>query len=164
MKLFYKTILVGLGATLFIDFWKLIISHFEINSRGILFLGRWLAYVSEGQLFHNTIIQTPKIEYERIYGLIGHYCIGVIFAFLLPSFYGNKWFSNPKILPAITVGIVSLLPPIFIVQPLFGFGIAFSRIPHSPQYLLNIIIIHLVYGIGLYLTVLVMKRIKLFNQ
>ncbi|MEE9362237.1 MAG: DUF2938 family protein [Cellulophaga sp.] len=164
MKPLYKTVLVGLGATLFIDFWKLIVSNFEIKSRGVLFLGRWLAYTSEGQFFHNTIIQTTSVEHERFYGLIGHYCIGVTFAFLLPSFYSEKWFSNPKIFPAITVGLVSLLPPIFIVQPLFGFGIAFSRIPHSSQHLLKIFIIHKVYGIGLYLTALAMKRIKLYNQ
>jgi hypothetical protein len=164
MKILYKTILAGLGATLFIDFGKLIASYFEIKSRGLLFLGRWLAYTSEGQFFHNSIIQTPSVESEKFYGLIGHYCIGVMYAFLLPLFYGNKWFENPKILSAVTVGLVSLLPPIFIIQPLFGFGIAFSKLPHPSQYLLKVFIIHLVYGIGLYLAAIAMKRIKIINQ
>jgi hypothetical protein len=164
MKTLYKIILVGLGATLFIDFWKLLLVCCDIKTRGVLFLGRWLGYASDGQFLHNTIIQAPSLEYEKPLGLLAHYCIGVLFAFLLPLFYGNKWLSNPKILPAITVGLVSLLPPIFIIQPLFGFGIAFSKIPDSSQHLLKIFIIHLIYGIGLYLTAIVLRRIKLFNQ
>ncbi|AUP78326.1 DUF2938 family protein [Flavivirga eckloniae] len=147
MRIVYKAILVGLGATLFIDFWKLIASFFEIQSRGVLFLGRWFAYTLEGQFFHNTIIQTPNAENERLYGLIGHYCIGVVFAFLLPLFYGSKWFCNPKVLTAIAVGLVSL----------------FSKIPDSSQHLLKVFIIHLIYAIGLYLTATALRRIKLFN-
>lgn len=164
MKIVYKTILVGIGATLFIDFCKLIAGLFEIQSRGVLFLGRWLAYTSNGQFLHNTIIQTPSIENEKNYGLIGHYFIGAIFAFLLPLLYGSKWFSKPELLPPIIVGIVSLLPAIFIIQPLFGFGIAFSKLPNSTQYLLKIFIIHIVYGFGLYLSARLIERIKLFKR
>ncbi|WP_452599731.1 DUF2938 family protein [Pontimicrobium sp. MEBiC01747] len=164
MKIVYKTILVGLGATLCIDFWKLIASFFEMKSRGVLFLGRWLVYTSKGQFLHNTIIQTPSVENEMFFGLIGHYSIGVIFAFLLPLVYGYKWFSNPTLLRAIIVGLISLLPPIFIIQPLFGFGIAFSKIPNASQYLLKVFIIHLIYAIGLYLTTKALQRIKYFNQ
>lgn len=164
MKIVYKTILVGIAATLFIDFCKLIAGFFEIQSRGVLFLGRWLAYASNGQFFHNTIIQTPSVENEKIYGLIGHYLIGVIFAFLLPLLYGRKWFSKPTVFPSFIVGIVSLLPAIFIIQPLFGFGIAFSKLPNSSQYLLKIFIIHIVYGFGLYLSVMLIEKIKLFKR
>lgn len=164
MKIVYKTILVGMGATLFIDFWKLIASFFEIKSRGILFFGRWLAYALEGQFLHNTIIQTPSANNEAFYGIIAHYGIGVIFAFLLPLIYSNKWLSKPTLLPAITVGLISLLPPIFIIQPLFGFGIAFSKIPDASQYVLKVFIIHLIYAVGLYLIAKALQRVKYFNQ
>ncbi|UNY98590.1 DUF2938 domain-containing protein [Zhouia spongiae] len=163
MKTVYKTILAGIGATLFIDFWKFIASFFEIRSRGVLFLGRWLAYIIEGQFSHHTIVQTPSAENERFYGLFGHYFIGVIFSFLLPLLYGSKWFSKPTLLPSIMVGLVSLLPAVFIMQPLFGFGIVFSKIPDSSQHLLKVFIIHLIYAIGLYLIAIALKRIKLFN-
>ncbi|MEY8869020.1 DUF2938 family protein [Meridianimaribacter flavus] len=164
MKIVCKTILVGIAATLFIDFWKLIAVFFEIQSRGVLFLGRWLIYISNGQFLHDTIIQTPSVENEKIYGLIGHYLIGVIFAFLLPLLYGRKWFSKPTLLPSFIVGIVSLLPAIFIIQPLFGFGIAFSKLPNSSQYLLKVFIIHIVYGFGLYLSAMLIEKIKLFKR
>lgn len=42
MKIVYKAILVGIAAPFFINFWKLIVSFLEIQSRGVLFLGRWL--------------------------------------------------------------------------------------------------------------------------
>ncbi len=146
-----KIILVGIGATFAIDCWTSLLSLFGVKSHGIIFLGRWLAYLPEGKYFHHTIIQTTPAANELIIGMIAHYCIGIGFAFLLKALYGKNWFEKPAIMPAIVIAVVTLVAPIFILQPALGFGIAFSKMPQPGILLFKICVIHLVYGLGLYL-------------
>lgn len=147
-----KIILIGTGATVAIDCFTYIISLFGHKPRGILFVGRWLAYFPKGKFFHNTIIETPSIVNELIIGRITHYSIGILFAFLLVKVYGGKWLEKPRLFPAIIIAMITLITPFFILQPALGFGIALSNMPHQIPLLIKTLLIHLVYGIGLYLS------------
>lgn len=153
-----KTILIGVGATLAIDCFTFIISLFGNSPRGILFVGRWLAYIPKGKFFHNTIIQTPSIANELIIGRVAHYCIGITFAFLLVIIYGEKWISKPRLYPAMIIAIITLITPIFILQPALGFGIAFTNMPHQLHLLTKTIIIHAIYGFGLYFSAVLLNN------
>ena len=86
----FKAVLIGVGATFTIDCFTFIISLFGNSPRGILFVGRWLAYMPKGKFLHHTIIETPSIANELIIGQIAHYCIGITFAFLLVKIFGIR--------------------------------------------------------------------------
>lgn len=117
-------------------------------------------YAVNGKYFHNTIMQTPALNHEFLTGMLAHYSIGVAFAFFLLAVYRRTWIEQPRIIPALVIGFISLLIPVFIVQPLLGFGIGFSKLQKGSILLAKISSIHLVYGIGLYLTALLTARIS----
>lgn len=147
-----KTILVGIGATFAIDIFTFIVSLFGSNPQGILFVGRWLAYLPKGIFFHKNIIETPSIANELIIGRIAHYSIGIVFAFLLLAMFGKKWLTKPTLVPALAIAFITFVFPIFILQPALGFGIAFSNRPEQGQLIMKSLLIHLVYGFGLYIS------------
>ena len=157
----FKTILIGVGATFTIDCFTFIISLFGNSPRGILFVGRWLAYMPQGKFLHHTIIETPSIANELIIGQIAHYCIGITFAFLLVKMFGEKWLSKPTLHPAFIIAIVTLIIPVFILQPALGFGIAFSNMPQQIHLLTKTVVIHTIYGFGLYFSAVVLNSITL---
>jgi len=155
------TVVVGIMGTLVIDCWTLLLNSFGVGSRGLLFLGRWIMYLPEGKFFHNTIIQTTSIANELSAGRIAHYCIGIAFTFLLIAIYRKQWIMKPRVMPAIYIGLISLFIPLFVLQPMLGFGIAFSKLPNAGSLFLKTLSIHLVYGLGLYISarfILFLKR------
>ena len=157
----FKAVLIGVGATFTIDCFSFIISLFGNSPRGILFVGRWLAYMPQGKFLHHTIIETPSIANELIIGQIAHYCIGITFAFLLVKMFGEKWLSKPTLHPAFIIAIVTLIIPVFILQPALGFGIAFSNMPQQIHLLTKTVVIHTIYGFGLYFSAVVLNSITL---
>nr|WP_202899843.1 DUF2938 family protein [Kordiimonas gwangyangensis] len=62
----------------------------------------------------------------------------------------------PTPLPALAVGIGSIIAPFFIMQPAFGFGFAASRTPAPWKARLKSLVTHTVFGMGLYLTALLL--------
>jgi hypothetical protein len=145
-----KTIAVGIGATLAIDIWVSLLKIFKIKSLDYKYVGRWIGNIPKGKYFHNKIQDTPPIAHELILGWTVHYLIGITFAFILVTVYGVSWLDKPTFLPAIIIGLITAAGPFFIMQPAFGFGIASSKL-HRPNLLrLKSLGTHLIYGIGLY--------------
>lgn len=154
----YRTMSIGIGATVIVDIFTFIVSLFTEKSHGIQFIGRWIAYLFKGRVYHNTIIETPPFQNEIIIGWVTQYIIGVLFAFVLILLYSKKWLFNPQFIPALIIGCGTLAFPIFVLQPVLGFGVAFSNITNSERLLIKIISIHIVYGTGLYLTAFILKK------
>lgn len=159
-----KTMVVGIGATATVDGFTYLLSLFTHKGHGILYLGRWVAYIFEGQFVHNTIRETPSIANELLIGWLTHYTMGIAFAFALVFVFGKQWLSSPSFLPATIIGNVTLFLPICILQPALGFGIAFSRMPHAPFLLIKILLIHAVYAIGLYWVAIAVNRFEKSKQ
>lgn len=154
-----KTVLIGVGATFAIDCFTFIVSLFGSATRGILFVGRWMAYMPKGTFLHDTIIETPPVANELMIGQIAHYCIGITFTFLLVKIFGKKWLSKPTLIPAMVIALVTLLIPVFILQPALGFGIAFSNMPQQIHLIIKTIAIHTIYGFGLYFSAVFLNKI-----
>lgn len=154
-----KTVLIGVGATFAIDCFTFIVSLFGSATRGMIFVGRWLAYMPKGTFLHDTIIETSPAANEQLLGQIAHYCIGVTFAFLLVKMFGEKWLSKPTWRPAFVIALVTLLIPVFILQPALGFGIAFSNMPEQIHLIIKTIAIHTIYGCGLYFSAVFLNKI-----
>ena len=154
-----KTIAIGIGATLAIDIWVSILKLFKIKSLDYKYVGRWIGNFPKGKYFHNKIQDTPPIPHELIIGWTIHYLIGITFAFITVAVYGISWLEKPSILPAIIVGLITAAGPFFIMQPAFGFGIASSKLPKPNLLRLKSFGTHLIYGIGLYLSAIMLNKI-----
>jgi hypothetical protein len=154
-----KTLLIGIGATLTIDIWASFLKLFKIKSLDYKYVGRWIGNFPKGKYFHNKIQDTPPIPHELIIGWTVHYLIGITFAFILVAVYGISWLDKPSILPAIIIGIITAAGPFFIMQPAFGFGIASSKLANPNLLRLKSLGTHLIYGIGLYLSAILLNEI-----
>ncbi len=159
MDIILKTILTGIGGTLSLDLWVFILRQFKIKSLDYRFVGRWLGHMLKGKFFHENIMTTPSIKNEALIGWIVHYSIGISFACLLVVLFGKNWLDAPTLYPAILIGIATVTAPFFIMQPAFGFGIASSKLPNSNLLRVRSVLTHSVYGIGLYVTAFLLKKI-----
>lgn len=151
--------LVGIGATLVMDIYTFVLKLFNINSLDYRLVGRWISKFSEGKFFHENIVKASPEKYEVFIGWTAHYLIGISFAILLVMVMGMKWLENPTILPALIIGIVTIIAPFFIMQPAFGFGIAASNLPNPNILRIRSLLTHSVYGIGLFVSAYIINYI-----
>ena len=144
-------VLVGLGATLLIDLWALLLRRaFSIPSLNYCLLGRWVLYIPGGKIVHESITATPQKPHECTVGWVTHYLIGTAFALLFVLLVSENWLARPTLLPALAFGIATTLVPFFTLQPSFGLGIAASRTHNPNKARLKSLTTHAVFGVGLY--------------
>lgn len=145
-------VLVGLGATLFIDLWALFLRRaFSIPSLDYCLLGRWVLYLPDGTLVHESIGANPRKPHECTVGWTTHYLIGTAFALLFVLLASGSWLERPTLLPALAFGIATTLVPFFTMQPAFGLGVAASKTPNPNKARLKSLMTHTVFGVGLYI-------------
>ena len=149
-----RTILIGVGATLVMDAWAFLLRQFGIPSLNFAFLGRWIGHLAQGQLMHERIAGATPVRGELLMGWCAHYSLGITFAALLLSTFGLKWARSPSLLPALLIGIVTVLAPLLILQPALGAGIASSKTATPLFNSMKSLVTHTVYGFGLYLAAL----------
>ena len=158
MQLIFYGILMGVGATLFMDAYAVILKRFfNIPSLDYRLLGRWISNFRKGIFFHKSILQTEPVTNERLLGWMAHYGIGITFAILLLLIWGVDWLENPTLFPAIFMGVGTTVAPFFMMQPAFGFGIAASKTPNPRIARIRSLCTHLIYGIGLYFSALLIR-------
>ncbi|MFN8090812.1 MAG: DUF2938 domain-containing protein [Vicinamibacteria bacterium] len=145
------SVLVGGGATLVMDAWLLFLRRaFGVRTLDYAMLGRWLAHVPRGTFVHESIAKAAPVRGERALGWCAHYGIGIAFAALLLGLTGVEWVRTPSLPPALGIGLLTVLAPLFVLQPALGAGIASSRLPNPNASRLRSVATHAVYGLGLY--------------
>jgi hypothetical protein len=151
MDYFACILLTGIGATATTDLWSIVRQRlFCVASPNYGLVGRWIAWIPRGQLFHEPISATPPVHGERAIGWLFHYLIGIAFAALLPALWGPEWIRQPTLLPALMVGIGTVAAPFLMMQPAMGAGVAASRTPRPAPARLQSLITHAIFGLGLY--------------
>nr|WP_227998137.1 DUF2938 domain-containing protein [Pseudoalteromonas sp. SANK 73390] len=162
MESLIQVILVGIGATLIMDLWALLLKiSFGIPSLNYGMVGRWGVYLTKGKVFHDGIMRTPPVIGENMLGWIAHYVIGIIFAILLFLVLGEKWLESPTLVPALVAGIITIVFPFFIMQPCFGMGVAASKLPEPNTLRFRSLLAHLSFGVGLYISAKLMMVLPL---
>ncbi len=152
-------LLIGLGATLVMDLWALLLKRvFHIPSLSYCLVGRWLRHMPEGRFKHASIGAAAPKPRECAVGWIAHYLIGAIFAVALVALAPAEWLQRPTLWPALLFGLVTVAVPFLIMQPSFGFGIAASKTPNPGQARAKSLLTHAVFGIGLYLSASILSR------
>ena len=155
-------VLVGLGATLLIDLWALVLRRgFNIPSLSYCLLGRWLLHMPSGTLVHRSIVAAQPKARECPVGWVAHYLIGTVFALMFVIVAPERWLEQPTLLPALAFGAATTLVPYLIMQPSFGLGVAASKSPNPAPARLKSLMTHTVFGVGLYVWALLLSPIVL---
>lgn len=149
-----RALLIGAGATLVMDLWALLLRRFGIPSLDFALLGRWIGHLRRGRWLHPSIAKAEPVRGERLLGWSAHYAIGISFASLLVAAFGLTWARSPSPGPALFIGVVTVLAPLFVLQPALGAGIASSKTPRPLFNCLKSLATHTVFGAGLYLAAL----------
>jgi hypothetical protein len=159
LELVVSGVLIGLGAAALMDVWSLVLRRgFGVTTLDYGLLGRWIGHLAHGQVRHERIGSSQPVRGERVIGWTAHYAIGITFAFVLLAIVGPSWIQAPTLLPALVVGLVTIIAPWLVMQPSMGAGIAGSRTPAPGATRLRNLGTHTVYGVGLYLSALVLAQ------
>ncbi|OZG72182.1 hypothetical protein BTA51_17700 [Hahella sp. CCB-MM4] len=149
------SLLIGIGATAVMDIWGLLLKVcLDIPSLSYGMVGRWIAHIPRGKLIHQGIAKSEAMAGETAIGWIIHYMTGIIFAAALLLIWGLEWAANPTLMPAIMVGVTTVVFPYFVLQPCLGAGIASRLLPEPNIARVKSLTTHLVFGTGLYLSAL----------
>jgi len=144
-------VVVGVGATLLMDAWNLMLKRaFGIRSLDYCLLGRWIRHMPTA-FRHVSIAAAAKRRGECGVGWVAHYSIGVSLAMVFVLFPAGDWLMRPTLLPALLFGLVTVIFPLFVLQPALGLGIASSRAANPLQARAKSVATHVVFGLGLYL-------------
>ena len=154
-------VLIGSGATFVTDVWAIFLNRgFKIPLPNWGMVGRWFGHFPQGRFKHENIAVATPVRGERTIGWVAHYAIGITFAALLLSITGISWASDPSLLPALMLGVATVVAPFFILQPGLGFGIAAAKMPNPAIMRLRSLASHTVFGIGLYLSAVFLSFFK----
>lgn len=155
MTIFYTitgVVFIGIGATIIMDIWLLFLKRMGVQTLNFAFIGRWVGHLFRGRFAHASIGKAQPIPGELILGWLTHYAIGVVFAGLLVCVNGLSWMNTPSLLPAVLIGMSTVVAPLFVMQPAMGSGFAASKTPTPLRNCLRSVVNHTVFGLGLYLS------------
>jgi hypothetical protein len=159
--LLLRGVVIGLAGAALMDAWSLVLRRrFGVPTLDYALLGRWIGHIPRGQFFHERIASAAPVPWERPLGWVAHYSIGVAFAFLLIGIWGPDWLRAPTLLPALLVGLGTIVAPWFVMQPAMGVGIAGSRSLNPRATRLRNLGTHTVYGVGLFLSAIALSMLR----
>lgn len=151
IELIVRSMLIGAGATLTMDAWAAVLQRLGVPSLNFALLGRWIGHIPEGRWLHESIARAAPVRGELLLGWGAHYSIGITFAVLLLAIQGLGWARSPSLAPALLIGVVTVVAPLFILQPALGAGIASWKTPTPVFNCVKSLVTHTVFGVGLYL-------------
>jgi len=147
-----RVALIGIGATAIMDVWLLLLKRLHVPTLNFALLGRWIGHLFRGQWKHEAIARATPLKGELALGWFVHYATGIAFAALLIAVYGRTWTSDPRLLPALAVGVATVVAPLFVLQPAMGAGIASCKTAAPLMNSLRSLLNHSVFGAGLYVS------------
>lgn len=157
-----RTVLAGIGATAVMDTWALLMKRvFGIPTSDWGLVGRWVGHFPRGRFRHDSIAKAAPIRGEAAIGWTTHYLTGIAYAALSLALFGSAWTQAPTLVPALLLGVGTIVAPFFIMQPGMGAGIAASRTPKPVAARLRSLMNHAVFGAGLYVSWLALAWIAL---
>ncbi|WP_337181365.1 DUF2938 domain-containing protein [Shinella sp.] len=158
MELVVKGVAIGLGATVLMDVWAVLLWKASVQPRpNWAPVGRWFWHLKNGTVFHDDIGRAEPYANEQALGWIGHYAVGILYGVVLAMIVGGGWFAAPTFLPAWIFGIVTVGAGWFLLQPGLGIGVAASRLPNANTVRVLNLVAHTVFALGLYGTALLLR-------
>jgi len=144
-------ILMGLGATLAMDIWAVLLGRAGVTARPNWAMpGRWLGHLFRGRVFHEAIGDAAPVERELPLGWAFHYGVGVVYGVALAVIMGPAWLAAPTFLPAWVFGLITIAAGWFLLAPGMGLGWALARAPNPWKTRGLGLAAHTVFGLGLW--------------
>lgn len=160
MEIVLLTVALGVGATLFLDLWSMVQQRvLGIAAPDYALVGRWISYFPRGRFTHPSIAKAAPMSGERALGWLAHYAVGVSFAAILLVIAGPQWLAAPTLIPALLVGVASVVAPYLLMQPAMGLGFAASKAPKPWTARARSFAAHAMFGLGLYVAALVIAQV-----
>ncbi len=156
-----QAVSIGIGATLLMDVWILLLKRLGIPTLNFMLLGRWVGHMPRGCWAHDGIAKAAPVKGELALGWLVHYVTGIGFALVLAWLAGPNWIQAPTLLPALAFGIGTVVVPFLVMQPAMGAGIASSRTATPHRNRLRSLANHAVFGLGLYVAALAASYLTL---
>jgi hypothetical protein len=158
MDLLVKGVVIGIGATVLMDIWAVLLwKAFGQARPNWAPVGRWFWHLKNGTVFHDDIGKAEPYANELALGWIGHYAVGILYGVILALIVGSAWFAAPTFLPAWILGIVTVGAGWFLLQPGLGIGVAASKLPNANKVRALNLVSHTVFALGLYGTALLIR-------
>ena len=155
MELLLKGVVIGIGATVLMDIWAMVLwKAFGQARPNWAPVGRWFWHLRNGVVFHEDIAKAEPYAHELALGWLGHYAVGILYGVVLALLVGDVWFAAPTFLPAWILGIVTVGAGWFLLQPGLGIGFAASKLPNANMVRVLNLVAHTVFALGLYGTAL----------
>jgi hypothetical protein len=160
LELLMRALLMGGAGAAMMDAWSFFLRRtFHIATLDYRMLGRWIGHFPKGRFFHERIGAASPVSGEALLGWAAHYTIGIAFALLLLASAGLDWAESPTAPAPLAVGLGTIVAPWFVMQPAFGAGIAGSKTAQPWAGRARNLGTHLVFGIGLYLSALLLAAL-----
>lgn len=157
MSLIIDGIVIGIGATIALDIWGIILGSLPGQSKPDWGpVGRWVWHLKDGKLFNNTIDDLTPYKHELTLGWAFHYVIGIIYGVIFALYGGDNWFADPTFIPVWVWGIITLGAGWFILQPGLGLGFAASKLLNAWTVRILGLIAHTIFALGMYGTALLL--------
>ena len=154
--------LIGLLGTALADLWAETQKRLlKVPTPSWPMVGRWVAHLRHGQFTHDSIAKASPVPGEALLGWATHYVIGVLYAGLLLAIFGIGWAHSPTLLPALAIGIGTLVAPFFILQPGMGAGVLARRTPNLKVARLRSLAAHTAFGVSLFVAALLLNGLGL---
>ncbi len=151
--------LIGAGATAVLDGWLMLLKRLGVPGSSFALIGRWVGHLASGRVVHASIAKATPVAHELALGCLTHYAVGIVFAGLLVALNGWPWTREPSLLPALMLGVATVVMPLFVMQPAMGAGFAGSRTSAPLKNGLRSLANHAVFGCGLYLAAATLARV-----
>lgn len=156
--------IAGMGATLLMDLWLLLLKRAGVATLDFALLGRWVGHLLlHARLAHPSIRAAAPLAGETLLGWLTHYAVGIGFALPLLLLDGGGWLQQPRLLPALAWGLLTVAAPLLLMQPAMGAGIASRRTATPLRNCARSLLNHAVYGVGLYLSALALASLPLLT-
>lgn len=162
-ELAFFGIAAGLGATLFADVFAVWRQGWAMTHGFYCLVGRWVGSLPQQGPIHNDIRSSKPIPNEAQLGWIAHILLGVIYGICFVFLFGPSAIHTPQIWQGLIFGLVTVLVPWLIFQPLFGWGIAMSKAPEPWKMRAKGLINHFIFGCGLWLS-LALRQIVVLSH
>jgi len=148
-------VLMGLGGTLAMDLWALLLRAFAgmpLPNWGNV--GRWSAQVSRGRVFHESITAVAPVAGETGIGWAVHYGVGIVYGVLFLAIVGPDWLDGMPFLPLWVFSILTIAAGWFLLQPGMGLGWAASKTDDPWRARRMGLIAHTVFALGMWVVAL----------
>lgn len=158
LDLLWKGVLIGIGATVLMDIWAILLAQFPGESMpNWAPVGRWFCHLPRGTVFHPNIGASAPYPNESAIGWIGHYAIGILYGVIFLLVMGHDWLAHPTFLAAWIWGIITVAAGWFLLQPGLGMGWAASKTANPTKVRVMNLVAHSWFAVGLYGTAFLLR-------